>query len=401
MITSEFPINLKFISGPSTISNFIPEFLTIHKISQENVIIGCSIDNSSKIQSTSSSSSSYNLKKLHVTPEMTLIKCYLEFEDEQRMLASQNVQNILKFCQFNCDHFLKMIVLENLSKSQLAAATTPSQPPERLKNLLRKRKKNVTTTTSAHEKEDSIIFISKNDLDNLEIKMQNDNSIQQQQQQQINQTKITDKMKVFQSTKKKWFKLLNNTNDNNKQNSLNINEQMKRMSMERYNDMSKLLQERFGNNDTSNNAIFEEEFDERPTSEIGCITDKRFITTSQQKQQIHKSLSLQDVVPDVILTNNILENFQNSTSNINNFDEEEEEENKQISNYKLNAMSNSNNEIHQKLKNCHISEKMYSEFHVKTKQYSKSSSSLHQLLNFAIPRRNNNNKTIELNKKRK
>lgn len=59
----EFPINVKFISGPSNSSSVIPENLTINRVSTENVLIVCPIED------VESKSTLLHLKKLHVPPE--------------------------------------------------------------------------------------------------------------------------------------------------------------------------------------------------------------------------------------------------------------------------------------------------------------------------------------------
>lgn len=374
----EFPMTLRFISGPSGSANSIPEHLCITRISTENIVIACPIEDV-EVQSP------LHLRKLHLTAEMQLLRCALGFENEQRMFANPNVQNILKFCQFNCDQFLRMVEVEVLQRAERSSSKSRGDglrilKPLHLPKLLRREK----TTISAHEKEDSIIFLSKNDLANLEAK---DDATRQSLENSVSGTnRITEKMKVFQTTKKKWFRR-QDKHAVTSMTSLDLDVQAKRMSMERYNDMSKLLQERFGDKRASN-ATEESSVSERSASEIGCSdTETTTLHTIEEKLKksfsingrmvasgqpmLQKSLSLQDVEliggsggkPDLLLNAHRADTISEAGTDL------EDMENRPP------------------LQQSFITEKLYTEFHVKTRQYSKSSSSLHQLLHFAVPQK--------------
>ncbi|XP_055851643.1 uncharacterized protein LOC129915942 isoform X2 [Episyrphus balteatus] len=341
----ELPMTIRYISGPTGTANSIPENLTISRITMENVVIACPIE-------SVEAQNPLHLRKLHITPEMILVKYLLGFENEQRMLANQNVQNILKFCQFNCDQFLKMVEVEVLHRPERSGSKSRVDGLKILKplnfpKLLRREK-----TSIAHEKEDSIIFLSKNDLANMEAKDE------QKQSSSSGHNRISEKMKVFQSTKKKWFR----RNDKHTSlTSLDLDVQAKRMSMERYNDMSKMLQERFGAN------LETESISERSTSEIG-ITDQ----TDSKKPPLQKSLSLQEV--DLVGKPDLLpKNFTESNDTMNDHEQDYD----------------GDGDVENKPPQSFITQKLYTEFYVKTRQYSKSSSSLHQLLHFSVPQKMN------------
>ncbi|XP_013101038.2 uncharacterized protein LOC106082853 [Stomoxys calcitrans] len=361
----ELPVTLKYISGPNGCTNAIPENISITRISTENIIIACPIEDV-EIQSP------LHLRKLHLTKEMNLVKNTLGFENEQRMLANPNVQNILKFCQFNCDQFLKMVEVEVLQRSERSTSKSRVEglkilKPLHLPKLLRREK----TTIPAHEKEDSIIFLSKSDLANMENK--------EQQSLDDHANRITDKMKVFQSTKKKWFRK-QDKNAGKSLTSIDIDVHAKKMSMERYSDMSKLLQERFGD------KSLEQECSEPSgcQSDIGCSdTETTMLTTIDEHLKkfgrsqmsgppiLQKSMSLQDIEligrqsrkPDLLASHHTTDTISESGTDTEDLENREP------------------------LQSSFITEKLYNEFHVKTKQYSKSSSSLHQLLNFSLPQK--------------
>lgn len=156
------------------------------------------------------------MKKLHVTTNMKLQRCFLGFENEQRMFSNPNVQNMFKFCQFNADLFARMIEAEQLSApvaQALQVAANGGSGTKRLKGEgLRIRnpltfllKYDKHSAGSGHEKEDSIIFLTKNDLENMEpttppatmggAHSSDDASF------------VVEKIKMFQSNnKKRWFR---------------------------------------------------------------------------------------------------------------------------------------------------------------------------------------------------
>lgn len=358
---SELPVTIRFISGPQGTGNIVPELLTITKVSTENIIVACPIEDVE-------ARSPLHLRKLNVTGDMQFIKCFLGFENEQKMFSNPNIQNILKFCHVNVDNFLRLVEFEHLTCNTKISSVSGTKPKgdgglKILKplNFLRREKSNM-----AHEKEDSIIFLSKNDLENMDNKNASANQ--------------SDKLKVFQSTKKKWFRnLKSSATKTNSFSSLDI--QNKRMSMDRYQDMSKLLQERFGDNETdhlsrSNDSKHTDVG--RPSSEIGLESRNNHADLRQ------KSMSLQDMdtrceysnKPDLVR----VEFHQGNNDHAPNGVAEDEE----LADASIVSLSN---------QQSFITEKLYTEFHVKTKQHSKSSSQLHHLLHFAVPHKMNVNET--------
>ncbi|XP_036321735.1 uncharacterized protein LOC118735860 isoform X2 [Rhagoletis pomonella] len=368
----ELPLTLRYISGPHGCNSAIPENVCITHITTENVVIACPIEDV-EVQSP------LHLRKLHLSKEMNLLKSSLGFESEQRMLANPNVQNILKFCQFNCDQFLKMVEVEILHRPERSGSKSRGEglkilKPLHLPKLLRREK----TTIPAHEKEDSIIFLSKSDLANLEAKEAAAQAAFESAASSAN--RITEKMKVFQSTKKKWFRK-QDKHAAHTLTSYELDVQAKRMSMERYSDMSKLLQERFGDKPNAQTHDAHESVSEPSggASDIGCSdTETTTLATIDEKlrkvetsgnKMITKSMSLQDIElisggaaarkPD-LLPNDTISEAGTDLEDLDNQD---------------------------LIPQSFITEKLYNEFHVKTRQYSKSSSSLHQLLNFSLPQK--------------
>lgn len=361
----QLPLTLRYISGPG--GSDIPEQLCVSQVSKEDVVVGCSIediDNQTPLQ----------LRKFYPSRDMQLVKSYLGFDSEQRMLANTNVQNMLKFCQFNCDQFLKQVEIELIQRSERSGSKSREGlrilKPLHLPKILRREK---SSMAAAHEKEDSIIFLSKTDLENMEAKEAAATAAAAAAHSDTGINRISDRMKVFQSTKKKWFGKHHQQQlpaTEKVATDLDLDEQAKRMSMERYTDMSKLLQERFGADPEQPDQ------DGVSLNSTGASdTETTTLTTMEPKSLdtlLQKSMSLQDIEllngqrkprPDLLASHNHsdaiseagteLEDVENQTPPPQSF----------------------------------ITEKLYNEFHVKTRQYSKSSSSLHQLRHFSLPQK--------------
>lgn len=332
-----FQVSRFFKSRPiNNFANFflsLSETITVHRVSRENVLITCPIDENAEEKGL------LHLKKLDVSPNMKLVKCFLGFENEQRMFSNPNVQNIFKFCQFNADDFARSCEQETLPPHITGTGT------QRMKNdglkirnplnfLLKTHDKN-TTSSSGHEKEDSIIFLSKNDLENMEPTAVNGGGVGGGDR---GENENSDEKKTFQP-KKRWFKHLRSSKPNSFAH-LNFTHS-KRDSLDRYQDMSKLIQERFGESTSHQTSP------PRPSSEIG------YKNAMSDTDTIQKSFSLQDLDYGTSSASGS-QNYVSKTPDI---------------------VSDSRDSRPQTF----ISQKLYHEFHVKTR-HSKSSSSLHQLI---------------------
>lgn len=369
---AKLPITVRFVAGPQGTTNGIPENITITKVSVENCLIACPIEEPE-------ARSPLHLRKLNLTPDMQLIKCFLGFENEIKMFSNQNVQNILKYCQFNGENFTKTVDIEHIPIVKHATVNGTKHKVDGLKilrplnfpKLLRREKSLI-----AHEKEDSIIFLSKNDLENM------DSSKDQSGNDQTTGGILNEKMKVFQSTKKKWFR--NSKSSAKDATNLDTDLQSKRMSLDRYQDMSKLLQERFGGD-----VEIADKNETRASSEIGVDARRATIDASELRQ---KSMSMQEmdshsdysIKPDLV---NI--DFTNQSSSSDNGGGGAHS-NEMSDDRHLEDDSNMMSFANQK---SFITEKLCSEFHVKTKNHSKSSSNLQQLLHFSVPQKMNVNET--------
>jgi hypothetical protein len=372
------------------------ENIKITKISIENSVIACPIDEAEVCNPL-------HLVKLHLTSEMKFIKCTLGFENEKVMFSNTNVQNLLKFCQFNCDNFIRAVEYEVLPKEVTKPGdTTTNSSKTKLSKTSSAFSKFFSSdkNTPAHEREDSIIFLSKNDLENLE----------QQKQLTTTQDNNNQQQKVSSSGKKSWFKNLRNVSTNVNQNPngsstsktssfVNLNSN----SMDRYQDMSKLIQERFGTIE-----INERERSDLTTTTLKSSSEISYDLNDHSNKAMQKCFSLQNIElnnsidiqqPDLVAKHQRQQMQNNSNSSktvttttvVTHDDNIEKDETyvSQVHSSNDSALNSIGMSSQTKQQSSFITEKLFNEFYVKTKQYSKSSSSLHQLLHFSIPQKMN------------
>ncbi|XP_053695075.1 uncharacterized protein LOC128742672 [Sabethes cyaneus] len=415
----KLPLNLKLIasmSGTSTggSQNNVPEYITIAKISAENYIIACPVDEQEL-------ASTLSLTKLHITPQMKFTKCSLGFDNEQRMFLNTGIQTVLKFCQFNCDNFTRIVdndtnwmelqqminaVQQHQQQSSNSlnhlATSGSSGKSEVLKKLKLTRlfggssDRNQHSSSSGHEKEDSIIFLSKNDLENLECSQQQQLALQrhEQDQQPVSLSSgMSEKMKVFTPSKKRWFKGLRSSGGQEQDEEQHDASDKNRSSIDRYQDMSRLIQERFGEMDISivstNKANSDIGYDETVNDNPEELDTEGGLQKCLSLQHIElQSGSCMDVrnktKPDLVNNINLIERKRS---------EEVMSESEDTLFFPIRTGTN---------QQSFMTQKLYSEFHVKTKQHSKSQSSIQHLLNLASPQRSQDskNKTKLCEKKR-
>lgn len=320
----------------------------------------------------------------------------LGFESDKVMFSNQNVQNLLKFCQFNCDNFVRAIEYETLPKENIMKSTDNlSTAANKVKSKTSAFSKFFSSdkNSPAHEREDSIIFLSKNDLEQLNQESQ-------------------EKMKVFQPSnnsnnnnngsgggnKKGWFKNLRNsssagnTNQSSSKTSSFIN--LNSNSMDRYQDMSKMIQERFG-------TI---EINENPSTTLKSSSEISYDLNERTNKAMQKCFSLQNIElnssidiqpPDLVAKHRNHSVDHNSSHDADKIEKD--------LTYNRNLHSSNDSALNLISSNSRqqsfITEKLFNEFYVKTKQYSKSSSSLHQLLHFSVPQKMNIRETAKKLKK--
>ncbi|EAA12152.5 AGAP007774-PA, partial [Anopheles gambiae str. PEST] len=355
------PLNLKLIS-PQT-GTHSSTYVTIAKISEENFLIACPLDEQQL-------TTTLTLAKLHLTPQMKFAKCTMGFENEQHMFLNANVQTVLKFCQFNCDNFLRIVDHETnaIELQQMTALSSGGS------DVLRRFGRlfggggsggGSDRNGSGHEKEDSIIFLSKNDLESLEcgaggMDDRREHHHLHHQHHSLHQTTNSTAAHQHHSLVVDDRTLGGRANE-----SVSADDEWdKRTSLDRYRDMSKLIQERFGTLgmlSLSSRAA--------STDRISSAFDDGTIVSHDPSSSVasvgarEKCLSLQHIEqkckPDLVPPHHAELTASELGDTI------------------FFPLRHSTNQ------QSFMTQKLYNEFHVKTKQYSKSSSSIQQLLHLA------------------
>uniref|UniRef100_A0A182Q5C5 Uncharacterized protein n=1 Tax=Anopheles farauti TaxID=69004 RepID=A0A182Q5C5_9DIPT len=457
------PLNLKLIS-PQTggHSSTVPEYVTIAKISEENFLIACPL-HEQQLTTT------LTLTKLHLAPQMKFAKCTMGFENEQHMFLNANVQTVLKFCQFNCDNFLRVvdhetnaIELQQMTAHQshpmatttttttsTATTTGPSslgssgsgggggggkQEGSKGADVLRRFGRlfgggsggGHDRNGSGHEKEDSIIFLSKNDLESLECgggrdlsgmdggsehhhhslhhhndhhhhSLVDDRTLGGRSDGATNEPLSlpvpsfrSEKMKVFASPNGKgknastaatpsgsrWFRGFGGGGRSSANESVSADDEWdKRTSLDRYRDMSKLIQERFGTLGMLSLSSRAASTDRISAFDDGTIVSHDPSTSMASVGAREKCLSLQHIEqkskPDLVPAD---KGRDGEDGDGDDDDQCSERTASELGDTIFFPLRHSTNQ------QSFMTQKLYSEFHVKTKQYSKSSSSIQQLL---------------------
>lgn len=279
---------------------------------REDILLGCAI--TEKENQSRSNSTPLSLAKLTVFPDIKLQKCLLGHRDERRLLASPVFQHWIEFCKTHSEIRLQAIEVEQLSHAELeerrrnnqntmsnncntssssgrssgsivvsasppttgvavgsssSSSTSPANKRSKVENLLRPlslgkflgRDKNYVAT----EVEDSIIFLTKSDLEKIEAQKKRNIAATSSQvsipgaavavEQPLptplssNNTN-SEKMKVFEQEKRgSWFSDRKGGGKSaTKTKSFTSYDMVykKLTANDRYSDMSKMLEERFG-----------------------------------------------------------------------------------------------------------------------------------------------------------
>lgn len=258
----------------------------LRAVTTEAVLLTCSLPDSTRPPC---------LALMSLNSETKLQRANLGFDSEKKLLFSPRVQKALHFCQAHADSWIRQISfalpetnatndhLDNTkNKSTLELdQTKPDQSSEKKRGVAKYEKEKKFTFQGLKadasrlfgksdkilkdipdENEGSIIFISKNELEHMQYDDDENEKTNAAQQQQF----VDEKMKVFRESSHpkltKWFKHLKMLRSTERlvETDKDIAKLEKykefrdpfdptcdkRSSMERYQDMSKLIEDRFG-----------------------------------------------------------------------------------------------------------------------------------------------------------
>lgn len=314
------------------------EDLLLRAAVTEPVLVMCSLPEHNSMPS-SPSKQAYHTKEafqlLSLNSTLKVRRTQLGFESEKRMFLSARLQKALTFCQLNVDNWIRQISYANsavVGKAKTAEDLIkedhePVKFEKERKFTLQGLKIDTSRLFGKSEKvlkdipdetEGSIIFLSKNELEHMNYDVysddegKDDKNEDKMEQEQFS----SDKMQVFREDsghkRSKWFKnlkLLKSTEkldekitgiESKKYRDLRdpfdpLGE--KHSSIERYQDMAKLIEDRFGGSRKNDGTA------EKSHSYKSLTTSSSEMGTSQcssnhKKPVLTKSVSVQTGMPD-------------------------------------------------------------------------------------------------------
>ncbi|XP_072948134.1 uncharacterized protein B4 [Epargyreus clarus] len=338
------PTRVRLLAGtvPIEMAHDVGDDLLLRAAVTEPVLVMCNLPEYSSLPSSPSKQvdprhPKETLQLLPLNSTVRIRRTQLGFESEKRMFLSARLQKALTFCQLNVDNWIRQISYANstvVSKAKTAEDLMkedhePVKFEKERKFTLQGLKIDTSRLFGKSEKvlkdipdetEGSIIFLSKNELEHMNYDVYSDDEGKDDKSEaKVEQEQFSsDKMQVFREDsgpkKSKWFKnlkLLKSTEKltDEKITAIENNEKYrdikdpfdplgeKHSSIERYQDMAKLIEDRFGASRKSDGTA------EKSHSYKSLTTSSSDMGTSQcssnhKKPVLTKSVSVQTGMPD-------------------------------------------------------------------------------------------------------
>lgn len=276
------------------------------------------------------------LQLLPLNGSIKVRRTQLGFENEKRMFLSPRLQKALTFCQLNVDNWIRQISYANpsaLGKAKTAEELIkddhePVKFEKERKFTLQGLKIDTSRLFGKSEKvmkdipdenEGSIIFLSKNELEHMNYDVYSDDEGKEDKSDDKTEPEqfSSDKMHVFREDsgqkKHKWFKnlkLLRSTEKldekitaiENSDKYRDIKDPFdplseKHSSIERYQDMAKLIEDRFGAS-RKNDGTTEKSHSYKSLTTSSSDMGTSQCSSSHKKPVLTKSVSVQTGIPD-------------------------------------------------------------------------------------------------------
>ncbi|XP_012550774.2 uncharacterized protein LOC105842420 [Bombyx mori] len=354
------PTRVRLLAGtvPIEMAHDVGEDLLLRAAVTEPVLVMCSLPEYGSILSSPSKQvdpryhAKEALRLLPLNGDIRVRRTQLGFENEKRMFLSARLQKALTFCQHNVDNWIRQISYANSSvigkaKTAEDIMKEDQEPvkfekerkftlqglkidPSRLFGKSEKVLKDIPDET-----EGSIIFLSKNELEHMNYEMYSDDEVKDNKSDDKTEQEgfSNEKMHVFREDpgqkKNKWFKNLKLLKSAEKladdkvsanQKPSEIRDPFDRLgekhsSIERYQDMAKLIEDRFGASRKSDSTA------ENSHSYKSLTTSSSEMGTSQcssnhKKPVLTKSVSVQTGMPNSSEDDNNEMNMKHGRKNL-------------------------------------------------------------------------------------
>ncbi|KAM3956811.1 LOW QUALITY PROTEIN: imaginal disc development protein B4 [Aphomia sociella] len=339
------PTRVRLLAGtvPIEMAHDVGDDLLLRAAVTEPVLVMCTLPEYSSMPSSPSKQVDprYHAKEcLRLLPLNSTIKVrrtQLGFENEKRMFLSARLQKALTFCQLNVDNWIRQISYANstvVSKAKTAEDLIredhePVKFEKERKFTLQGLKIDTSRLFGKSEKvlkdipdetEGSIIFLSKNELEHMNYDVYSDDEGKDDKpEDKMEQEQFSsDKMHVFREDsaqkKNKWFKnlkLLKSTEKltDEKITAIEKNEKLadvkdpfdplgeKHSSIERYQDMAKLIEDRFGAT-RKHDGTAEKSYSYKSLTTSSSDMGTSQCSSNHKKPVLTKSVSVQTGMPD-------------------------------------------------------------------------------------------------------
>ncbi|KAG7300994.1 hypothetical protein JYU34_015357 [Plutella xylostella] len=300
------------------------------------------------------------LQLLPLNTHLRVRRTQLGFDSEKRMFLSSRLQKALTFCQLNVDNWIRQISYANtstLGKAKTAEdLIREDHEPVKFEKERKFTLQGLKIDTSRlfgkservlkdmpDETEGSIIFLSKNELEHMNYDVYSDDEakedkheeekVKNEDQEQFS----NDKMHVFREDsshpkRNKWFKnlkLLKSTEKlteekltviENSEKYRDIKDPFdplgeKHSSIERYQDMAKLIEDRFGAS-RKNDGTAEKSHSYKSLTTSSSEMGTSHCSSNPKKQVLTKSVSVQTGIPDSPYTEDSGINMKHGRKNL-------------------------------------------------------------------------------------
>ncbi|XP_041970914.1 uncharacterized protein LOC121727255 [Aricia agestis] len=338
------PARVRLIAGtvPIEMAHDVGDDLLLRSATTEPVLVMCTLPEYSSLPSspTKQVDPRYHAKEtlqlLPLNSGVRVRRTQLGFDSEKRMFLSARLQKALTFCQLNVDNWIRQISYANSTvtgKSKTAEDLIkedhePVKFEKEKKFTLQGLKLDPSRLFGKSEKvlkdmpdetEGSIIFLSKNELEHMNYDVYSDDGKDDKSEEKVDQEQFSnDKMHVFRedsgNKRSKWFKnikLLRSTEKLDEKITIIENSEKykdvkdpfdplgeKNSSIERYQDMAKLIEDRFGalRKNDNNTAEKSHSYKSLTTSSSDMGTSQ--CSSNHKKPVLTKSVSVQTGMPD-------------------------------------------------------------------------------------------------------
>lgn len=296
------------------------------------------------------------LQLLSLNSSIKIRRTQLGFESEKRMFLSARLQKALTFCQLNVDNWIRQISYAHttaVGKAKTAEDLIkedhePVKFEKERKFTLQGLKIDTSRLFGKSEKvlkdipdetEGSIIFLSKNELEHMNYDVYSDDEGKEDKSEgKVEQeTFSNEKMHVFREDsgqkKTKWFKNLKLMKSTEKltdekitaiENSGKYKDRKdpfdplgeKHSSIERYQDMAKLIEDRFGGLRKNENGTAEKSHSYKSLTTSSSDMGNSHCSSNPKKPVLTKSVSVQTGMPDSPYTEDSGINMKHERKNL-------------------------------------------------------------------------------------